>query len=184
MIEDQLSAWMAANRLNWEDRAAIHLRNRTGFYPVDRVRAGDNAFGEPEDSELGDVAGKRLIHLQCHFGLDTIRLARRGAIVTGLDFSTTAITAARAQAADLGVPARFVEGNVYDSPALLNARYDIAFVTWDRSSGFETSVSGRRSLPSSWRRAGGCTSPRDILRHCRSTRSMAGWWPCSGGGRQ
>ena len=130
MIEEQLSAWMAANRLNWDERAAIHLRNRTGFYPIDRVRAGDNAFGEPEDSELGDVAGKRLIHLQCHFGLDTIRLARRGAIVTGLDFSTTAITAARTQAVELGVPARFVEGNVYDAPALLNARYDIAFVTW------------------------------------------------------
>ena len=76
------------------------------------------------------MTGRRLIHLQCHFGLDTIRLARRGAVVTGLDFSTTAITAARAQAAELGVPARFVEGNVYDAPALLNAQYDIAFVTW------------------------------------------------------
>jgi len=76
------------------------------------------------------LTGRRLIHLQCHFGLDTIRLARRGAVVTGLDFSTTAITAARAQAAELGVPARFVEGNVYDAPALLNAQYDIAFVTW------------------------------------------------------
>jgi SAM-dependent methyltransferase len=128
--EHRLRAWMAVNRLNWDDRTAVHLRNRTGFYPIDRVRAGDNAFGEPEDSELGDVAGKRIVHLQCHFGLDTIRLARRGAIVTGLDFSTAAIAAARALAAELGVPARFVEGNVYDSPALLNAQYDITFVTW------------------------------------------------------
>ena len=76
------------------------------------------------------MAGKRLVHLQCHFGLDTIRLARRGAIATGLDFSTAAITAARTLAAELGVPARFVEGNVYDAPALLDAQYDIAFVTW------------------------------------------------------
>jgi 2-polyprenyl-3-methyl-5-hydroxy-6-metoxy-1,4-benzoquinol methylase len=117
MSEDRLRAWMEANRLNWDDRTAVHLRNRTSFYPIDRVRAGDDAFGQPEDSELGDVARKRLIHLQCHFGLDTIRLARRGAVVTGLDFSTTAITAARALAAELGVPARFVEGNVYDAPA-------------------------------------------------------------------
>ena len=130
MSEDQLRAWTEINRLNWDDRTAVHLRNGTDFYPIDQVRAGDNAFGEPEDSELGDVAGKRIVHLQCHFGLDTIRLARRGAIVTGLDFSTAAIAAARALAAELGVHARFVEGNAYDSPALLNAQYDIAFVTW------------------------------------------------------
>ena len=130
MSEDQLRAWMESNRLNWGDRTAIHLRNRTGFYPIDRVRAGDDAFGECEDTELGDVAGKRIVHLQCHFGLDTIRLARRGAIVTGLDFSTVAIAAARALAAELGVPALFVEGNVYDAPALLDAQYDVAFVTW------------------------------------------------------
>lgn len=121
---------MEANRLNWDDRTAIHLSNRTGFYAIDRVKAGDNSFTGFVDAELGDVAGKRLAHLQCHFGLDTIRLARRGAIATGLDFSTAAIAAARALAADLSVPVRFVEGNVYDAPALLDAQYDIAFVTW------------------------------------------------------
>jgi SAM-dependent methyltransferase len=128
--DDRLRAWMAANRLNWDERTAIHLRNRTGFYPIDRVRAGDDAFGEPEDAELGDLARKRLVHLQCHFGLDTIRLARRGAFATGLDFSASAISAARSLAAELRVSARFVEGNVYDAPALLEAPYDIAFVTW------------------------------------------------------
>jgi SAM-dependent methyltransferase len=111
-------------------RVPIHLRNRANFYPIDRVRAGDNAFGEPEDAELGDLAGKRLIHLQCHFGLDTIRLARRGAIATGLDFSAPAIAAARAFAAELGARVHFVEGNVYDAPALLGVQYEIAFVTW------------------------------------------------------
>src|SRR5215472_13664708 len=121
---------MEANRLKWDDRVDVHLRNRTGFYPIDRGGAGDNAFGEPEDAELGDVAGPRLIHLQCHFGLDTIRLARRGAIATGLDFSAPAIGAARALAAELGVPARFVEGNIYDAPVLLGVQYEIAFVTW------------------------------------------------------
>jgi hypothetical protein len=61
---DLLRAWMDANRLSWDDRVAVHLRNRIGFYPTDRVRAGDNAFCELEASELGDLAGKRLIHLQ------------------------------------------------------------------------------------------------------------------------
>jgi 2-polyprenyl-3-methyl-5-hydroxy-6-metoxy-1,4-benzoquinol methylase len=128
--EDRLRAWMEANRRNWDDRTAVHLRNRTGFYAIDRVKAGDDALRGCADAEISEVTGRRLIHLQCHFGLDTIRLARRGAVVTGLDFSMTAITAACAQAAELGVPARFVEGNVYDAPALLNAQYDIAFVTW------------------------------------------------------
>jgi hypothetical protein len=84
-----------ANRLNWDDRTVIHLRNRTGFYAIDRVKAGENSFSGLVDAELGDVTGKRLAHLQCHFGLDTIRLVRRGAIVTGLDFATVAVAAAR-----------------------------------------------------------------------------------------
>jgi len=128
--EDRLRAWMEANRLNWDDRTAVHLRNLTGFYAIDRVKAGDDALRGCVDAEIGEVTGRRLIHLQCHFGLDSIRLARRGAIVAGLDFSTAAIAAARALAVELAVPARFVEGNVYDAPALLNAQYEIAFVTW------------------------------------------------------
>jgi len=128
--EDRLRAWMEANRLNWDDRTAVHLRNLTGFYAIDRVKAGDDALRGCVDAEIGEVTGRRLIHLQCHFGLDSIRLARRGEIVTGLDFSTAAIAAARALAVELAVPARFVEGNVYDAPALLNAQYEIAFVTW------------------------------------------------------
>ena len=130
MSEDQLRAWMEANRLNWDDRTAVHLRNRAGFYGIGRVKAGDDALRGCVDAEIGEMTGKRLVHLQCHFGLDSIRLARRGAIVTGLDFSTAAIAAARALAVELAVPARFVEGNVYDAPALLDAQYDIAFVTW------------------------------------------------------
>ena len=131
MSEDALRRWMEANRLNWDDRTAIHLRNSSGFYAIDRVKAGDDLFHGCEDAELGEVTGKRLVHLQCPFGLDTIRLARRGATATGLDFSAPALAAARALAAELGVAARFVEGNVYDAPSLLEGEaYDIAFVTW------------------------------------------------------
>jgi hypothetical protein len=84
--EDRLRAWMEANRLNWDDRTAVHLRNRTGFYAIDRVKAGDDALRGCVDAEISEVTGRRLIHLQCHFGLDTIRLARRGAVVTGSTF--------------------------------------------------------------------------------------------------
>jgi SAM-dependent methyltransferase len=122
--------WMPANRRNWEERAAIHARNRTGFYPIDRLKAGEDILQPIEAAEIGDVAGKRLIHLQCHIGLDTLCLARRGAIVTGLDFSPTAIAAARALASELGIPAEFVESDVFGARERLNGSFDLAFVTW------------------------------------------------------
>jgi SAM-dependent methyltransferase len=122
--------WMPANRRNWDERAAIHAQNRTGFYPIDRLKAGEDILQPIEAAEIGDVAGKRLIHLQCHIGLDTLCLARRGAIVTGLDFSPTAIAAARALASELGIPAEFVESDVFGARERLSGSFDLAFVTW------------------------------------------------------
>ena len=118
------------NRRNWEDRVAIHLRDTTGFYNIDGFLAGEDMLTPIEGTEIGDVRGKRLLHLQCHFGLDTLSLARRGAEVTGLDFSPTAITAARDLARRAGLAARFVEGNVYDAPVLTPGPFDIVFTTW------------------------------------------------------
>lgn len=118
------------NRRNWNDRAEIHVANRTGFYGVDAVRAGDDTLHAIEDGEIGDVRGLRLCHLQCHFGLDSIRLARRGAVVTGLDFSGPAIIAATDLARELGVRARFVEGNVYDARTLIDGDFNLVFSTW------------------------------------------------------
>ena len=69
-----------------------------------------------------------MLHLQCHFGLDS--LARAGARVTGLDFSARAIDAARALAEELDLEARFVEGDVYDAGELIPARFDLVYVTW------------------------------------------------------
>ena len=119
-----------ANRLNWDERVEIHIRNSTGFYGIDAVRAGDRTLDPIVDAELGDIAGLRVAHLQCHFGLDTIRLARRGAIATGLDFSPRAIAGARALAAELHESVRFVEGDVYDARALLEGDFDLVYVTW------------------------------------------------------
>jgi SAM-dependent methyltransferase len=79
---------------------------------------------------LGDVRGRRLLHLQCHFGLDTISLARHGAQATGLDFSPSAIAAARDFSRRTGIAARFVEGNVYDAASLTPGPFDIVYTTW------------------------------------------------------
>ena len=118
------------NRRNWDERVAVHRADRTGFYAVDKFRRGGDVLGPIEAGEIGDVRGKRLLHLQCHFGLDTLSLARRGATVTGLDFSAPAIAAARDLAAKTGLAARFVESDVYEAHAAIADRFDIVYVTW------------------------------------------------------
>jgi SAM-dependent methyltransferase len=121
---------MKANQSMWDERAAIHLRDATGFYAIDRFLSGEDILLDIESSEIGDVGGKQLVHLQCHIALDTLCLARRGASITGLDFSGTAIAGARALAAKAALPATFVRGDVYDSPHLLSGKFDIVFVSW------------------------------------------------------
>jgi SAM-dependent methyltransferase len=125
-----MSDFIAANRLNWEDRARLHTTDPGRFYRIEDAISGRGDLHAIEGAEIGDVAGKRLIHLQCHIGLDTLRLAHRGAIASGLDFSPEAIAAARGYAARAGKDIRFVEADVYDAPEALGERYEIAFVTW------------------------------------------------------
>src|SRR5437660_8640895 len=93
--QDALSAFLAANRRSWDERVPIHRRDRSGFYAVERFFAGDKHLHAIERGDLGEVTGKRVAHLQCHFGLDTLILARHGALVSGLDFSPAAIEQAR-----------------------------------------------------------------------------------------
>src|SRR5262245_40744215 len=106
------------NRLNWDERAKIHARDATGFYRLDRMRSGEAGCSTIESAELGDVSQKKVLHLQCHIGTDTLRLARRGAIVTGLDFSSEAIRTARRLAAEIGLKVNFLEGLVEEAPRL------------------------------------------------------------------
>jgi SAM-dependent methyltransferase len=122
--------YLKANRRNWDDRVAIHRRDSTGFYAVEKVLNGEDKLNAIEAAEIGDIRGLRVIHLQCHFGLDTICLARRGASLTGLDFSSAAIAEARELARKTGADVRFVEGNVYDARRLLEGGFDMTYVTW------------------------------------------------------
>jgi len=118
------------NRRNWDERAVIHARDTTGDYLLDRFRAGEDALHEIEAAELADVAGKRVLHLQCHIGRDTLCLVRRGAVATGLDFSAAALDAARRLAAETGLAAEFVEGTVAEAPRLTPGPFDLVFTTW------------------------------------------------------
>ena len=118
------------NRRNWDERAAIHARDTTGDYMLDRFRAGEDALHEIEAAELGDISGKRVLHLQCHIGRDTLCLVRRGATVTGLDFSGAALDVARRLSAETGLKANFVEGTVDQAPDLTPGPFDLVFATW------------------------------------------------------
>jgi SAM-dependent methyltransferase len=95
------------------------------MYDLASFKAGKSTLSTLELQELGDISGQSLLHLQCHFGLDTLSLARLGARVTGMDFSPEAITLARSISAELGIPAEFVCANLYDLPEVLSGRFDV-----------------------------------------------------------
>ena len=122
--------FFGANRQNWDERVAIHRRDETGFYSVAKVLAGLDKLNAIEAKEIGDITGMRIAHLQCHFGLDSLCLAARGASVVGLDFAPSAIAEARRLATELKRDAKFIEGNVYDARKLLDGHFDMVYVTW------------------------------------------------------
>ena len=121
--------WRALNRANWDERVAAHLAPESD-YDLAGLRAGHYVLHGIEERELGPVAGLRLLHLQCHFGVDTLALAQRGADVTGLDFSGPAIEAARGLAAELGLAAKFVQSDVYAAREAVSGEFDGVFTSW------------------------------------------------------
>ena len=124
--------WRAINRARWDEAVGIHLG--PGGYDLSDLRAGHGRMNAIEEDELGPVAGLRVLHLQCHFGRDTLILAQRGADVVGLDFSAPAIAAAQELARELGLDsrARFVQSELYDARAAIPepASFDLVYVTW------------------------------------------------------
>jgi ubiquinone/menaquinone biosynthesis C-methylase UbiE len=120
---------MSANQKLWDEKAQLHYGS--AFYDVAGFKAGDSSLYPIEEEEIGGlVGGKTMLHLQCHFGLDTFSWARRGAVPTGVDFSSQAISQARALGEELGLPVRFIESNIYDLPDVLDETFDIVFTSY------------------------------------------------------
>lgn len=118
------------NRDLWDAWTELHTTvSGTYLDELTLVREGGITLDETVLSEVGDVAGRSLLHLQCHFGLDTLSWERMGAKATGVDFSGKAISEAQCLAQELGLPARFVCADVYDLPGVLDQRYDIVFTS-------------------------------------------------------
>jgi len=137
MVELGSGDWLDANRAQWDERVPLHVASE--FYDQSKLRAGHGALTPIDEAELAayfldGLAGKRILHLQCHFGADTLTLAQRGAEVVGVDFSKPAIVQARALAAELDLAdrSRFVIANIYDLRHTLPQpeSFDIVFTTW------------------------------------------------------
>lgn len=124
---DAQQPFIDENKALWDAWTDVHVVGE--FYDRDRfVRDPDDIRVNPEEiAEVGDVTGKSLLHLQCHFGLDTLSWARLGATVTGADLSPRGIDEARRLAADAGIDATFVEANLYDLPEVLPGTFDVVY---------------------------------------------------------
>ncbi|MGB8646635.1 MAG: class I SAM-dependent methyltransferase [Anaerolineae bacterium] len=123
-----MDPFLKSNQELWNAWTRIHVQSP--FYDVAGFKAGQNRLDSIVRGGVGDVRGKSLLHLQCHFGLDTLNWARLGAQVTGLDFSDAAITQARALSAELNLPAEFICANLYDAPQVLAGQFDIVFTSY------------------------------------------------------
>jgi len=119
--------FVEANRRLWEQWTPHHIGSE--LYNVEGFRAGADPLDRLVLETLGDVREQSLLHLQCHFGLDSLALVRHGAVVTGVDFSGTAIRQARRLSREVDLPARFIESDVYDLPRHLREEFDVVFTS-------------------------------------------------------
>lgn len=120
--------YIEANKELWNQRTDAHFKS--DFYDVPAFIEGKNSLNPIELELLGDVKGKSILHLQCHFGQDTLTLARMGANVTGIDLSDNAIEKANELAAELNLNATFICSNIYDLKENLQGKFDIVFTSY------------------------------------------------------
>jgi 2-polyprenyl-3-methyl-5-hydroxy-6-metoxy-1,4-benzoquinol methylase len=147
----------ASNLAHWESLAAVH--GQDDYYDAEGLIAGADSLTEHEDAAVreavGDVAGLDVLHLQCHIGFDSVSLARRGARVTGADFSPASLVKARELAARAGVEAEFVEADATALPEALHGRFDLVYSTLGVLSWIGDLAAWMRSVASALR-PGGC----------------------------
>ncbi|WP_394133001.1 class I SAM-dependent methyltransferase [Shewanella maritima] len=120
--------YLAINQQGWDSRVSTHVESR--FYDVVGFKAGNSSLNGIELELLGDVTAKRMLHLQCHFGLDSLSWARLGAKVTGVDISPAAIAQAESLNIECQLDADFICSDVYQSVSFAKAEYDIAFTSY------------------------------------------------------
>jgi ubiquinone/menaquinone biosynthesis C-methylase UbiE len=120
--------YIEINRASWNSRTEAHLKSE--FYDMEGFLKGKCSLNDIELNLLDDIKGKTILHLQCHFGQDTISLSRRGAELTGVDFSDKAIDSAKQIAKDTNSNAEFICCDIYELPKHLNKTFDIVFTSY------------------------------------------------------
>ena len=118
---------LAANRALWDEWVDVNARSE--LYGLEEFKAGGVKIPQFMQDEVGDVTGKSLLHLQCHFGMDTLSWARLGASVTGVDFSPRAVEFATQLAEQLSIEASFVQADVLELDRVLEGEFDIVFTS-------------------------------------------------------
>jgi len=125
---ENYSQYFDANKKLWNQRTIVH--KDSSFYNLTGFKAGENVLTPIELNEVGEVKGKRMLHLQCHFGMDSLNWARLGAKVTGVDLSDEAIAQAKQLNKELKMNAKFVCCNVYDTSEHVKDLFDIVFTSY------------------------------------------------------
>ena len=120
--------YLDINKASWNARTALHVDSE--FYDMKNFMQGKSSLKEIELDLLGDVSGKTILHLQCHFGQDSLSLQRMGADVTGVDLSDKAIDKARSLAEELDLEATFICCDVYSLPKHLDKQFDVVFTSY------------------------------------------------------
>lgn len=120
--------YIKENKEAWDKWTNVHIKS--DFYNIDAFKAGKCSLNPIEREQLGDVNGKRLLHLQCHFGQDTLSWARLGAKVTGVDLSSEAIKQAQSLNITLGLDGEFIVSDIYQFGQENKQTYDLVYTSY------------------------------------------------------
>lgn len=120
--------YLDINKQSWNNKTDIHIKS--AFYDQENFMKGKSSLNSIELGLLGDIKGKSILHLQCHFGQDTISLSRLGAYVTGVDLSDKAIESARQIAQETNTDTKFICCDIYDLKDHLDEKFDIVFTSY------------------------------------------------------
>ncbi|MBT8252860.1 MAG: class I SAM-dependent methyltransferase [Flavobacteriaceae bacterium] len=116
------------NKETWNKKVAIHAKS--DMYDLESFKKGKSSLNRYELDDLGEVDGKSILHLQCHFGQDTLSLSRMGAQCTGIDFSEEAVRLAKKLNQELNLTAKFISCNVLDTSEFVHETFDVVFTSY------------------------------------------------------
>jgi SAM-dependent methyltransferase len=127
-MKSNYKKYFNVNKETWNKKVEVHVKS--DFYDLKNFIEGKTSLNKYELEEVGEVKGKSLLHLQCHFGLDTLSFSRLGAKCTGIDISNNGILKAEELNNKLGLDATFLASNIYDIPKNLKAKFDVVFTSY------------------------------------------------------